>query len=384
MPKVCLVTDTLCDANGVSRFIQDIARVALRKNYEFSVICPTKKSYCTKAKNLKIITPLISFPMPFYHELDLVVPPFLKLYKEIKILQPDILHIATPGFVGLVTLMIAKRLKIPVTGTYHTDFPAYIYSNTKSKMAKSITTKYMKYFYGSFKAIFIRSEVYRDKIKETLGFTDENIFTIPPGIYSERFDPKFRNREYWNSIGLDAEYKILLYVGRVSKEKNIEFLIELWQTLLNRGIVQSKNLHLILVGSGKLSEDKVYQKISNLHFLGHKEGDELSTIYASSDLFIFPSTTDTLGQVVIEAFSSGLPALVTDEGGPKTIVGDAGLCGFSFSIDKPYLWIESIETLLQNSKQLEDMSQNCRDKASKMHIEDSFDYFWKQTVLLID
>jgi len=173
-------------------------------------------------------------------------------------------------------------------------------------------------------------------------------------------------------------------VGSVSKDKNIEFLIELWQSLLQRGIVQSKNLHLILVGSGKLSEDKVYQKISNLHFLGYKEGDELSIIYASSDLFIFLSTTDTLGQVVIEAFYSGLPALVTDKGGPKTIIGDDGLCGYALSIEKPYLWIESIETIFQNPKQLKDMSKNCRYKASKMHIEDSFDYFWKQTLLFID
>lgn len=173
-------------------------------------------------------------------------------------------------------------------------------------------------------------------------------------------------------------------MGSVSKDKNIEFLIELWQSLLQRGIVQSKNLHLILVGSGKLSEDKVYQKISNLHFLGYKEGDELSIIYASSDLFIFLSTTDTLGQVVIEAFSSGLPSLVTDKGGPKTIIGDDGLCGYALSIEKPYLWIESIETIFQNPKQLKDMSKNCRYKASKMHIEDSFDYFWKQTLLLID
>ncbi len=383
MSKVCLVTDTLCDANGVSRFIQDIASVAQNKNHKFSVICSTRKSYCSKTENMKVIAPWISFPMPFYHELDLVVPPFLTLYKEIKTSQPDILHIATPGFTGLVSLMIAKRLQIPVTGTYHTDFPAYIYSNTKNKFAKYITTKYMKYFYSSFKGIFIRSEVYREEIKKSLGFLDEHIFTIPPGISTKKFDPKFRDRSYWNTIGLDAKCKIILYVGRVSKEKNIPFLIELWLSLLERDIIQSQNLHLVLVGSGSLSVSKEYQKILNLHFLGHKEGDELSTIYASSDLFIFPSTTDTLGQVVIEAFSSGLPALVSDEGGPKTIIGEAGLCGYALSINKLDLWKETLEILFQNPKQLDDMSQHCRKKASKMHIEDSYDYFWKQTLSII-
>ncbi len=156
--KICLFTDTICDANGVSRFLQDMAKESVKNDVTLNILSSTSKSYCEKFENVFIFKPLLKMKMPFYKELDLVFPPFLQMSQKVKELQPDVIHISTPGFVGFIGLLIALKNKIPIVGTYHTDFPMYIYSNTKSKLAKNITKFYMKLFYKKFHYLITRSK----------------------------------------------------------------------------------------------------------------------------------------------------------------------------------------------------------------------------------
>ena len=381
--RICLVTDTLCDANGVSRFIQDIAHCAIETKHTFLALCATKKGYCHILPNMQIFNPSIAIRMPFYHELDLVLPPFLKLYRAIKTFSPDIIHIATPGITGWMALWIAKRLNLPVTGTYHTDFPAYLHSNTGRQWIYHLSTYCLKRFYNPFSSIFIRSEVYRQKLREELGFSSENILTIPPGIDTKKFDPKFCNRSYWHQYRIPSNAKILLYIGRISVEKNIHFLTELFSRLQKDPSLDTKNVHLVLVGSGAFVEKIAKLHIPNLHLLGHKGGLELSTIYASSDLFLFPSTTDTLGQVVIEAMASGLPVIASDQGGPKTIIGTDAKVGYTLDIHQPNLWKTKLYELVTNDTLRIQLAQNAHQKASLMQIEKSFHFWWEQSAKMV-
>ncbi len=381
--RICLVTDTLCDANGVSRFIQDIATCAQNMQRDFLAICATKKPYCKKLPNIKIIKPRLAFRMPYYPQLDLVIPPLLKLYHEIKRFDPDIIHIATPGLTGWMALFIAKKLKIPITGTYHTDFPAYMLSNTKSHFVANKTRWFMKQFYRPFSGIFIRSQLYKNIVKEELGFEDNTIFAIPPGIDTAKFDKKFKNKTYWHQHKIPKHAKILLYVGRISIEKNIPFLIDLFSDIQNDPSFESKDIHLVLVGSGRLTREIEKRNIPNLHLLGHKSGFELSTIYASSDIFIFPSTTDTLGQVVIEAMASGLAVITSDQGGPKTIIGQNGCVGYALNISESIIWKMYLHKLLFDKKELIKIQKCAYNKAKNMRIEDSFAFFWNKSVTLL-
>ena len=309
--KICLISDTVFDFNGVSRFIQDFAKEAQKYNKKFVVITSTKKSSDTDLLNIINIEPIFRVKMPFYKSLDLVFPNFFKIKAEIKRFKPDLLHISTPGTVGLCALISAKLLKIPVVGIYHTDFPAYMYKNTKSNFIKWGTIKFLKFFYGGYKAIFIRSDQYFKTLKTQLGFSYKNIYLLTAGINIENFNSKFKDDSIWDRYKIDNKRFKVLYVGRVSIEKNVDKLLDLWQK------AKLKNAQLILVGDNEL---KYIVKDKSISYLGRKSGLELSKIYASSDCFIFPSTTDTLGQVVMEALASALPVIVTNKGGPKTFV----------------------------------------------------------------
>jgi len=174
--KICLFTDTFCDANGVSRFLQDMAKESLSSKVELNIITSTVKNYCPKLDNVFILKPFFRIKMPFYKELDLVFPPIRQMVKKVKELQPDVIHISTPGFIGIIGTLIALKYKIPVIGTYHTDFPMYIYSNTRLKLAKNITTLFMKLFYKKFTALVTRSQEYIEVINQDICIKKEKIF----------------------------------------------------------------------------------------------------------------------------------------------------------------------------------------------------------------
>ena len=127
--RVCLFTDTIGDLNGVSRFIQDMARQSLQCGDELHVLTATRKRQ-PELPNIHNFQPSFYMPMPFYPELDLAFPPARAMKERIKALAPDVIHLSTPGPIGMLGYKIAKTLDLPILGTYHTDFPAYVRDNT--------------------------------------------------------------------------------------------------------------------------------------------------------------------------------------------------------------------------------------------------------------
>ena len=320
--------------------------------------------------NLK---PIFALPMPFYKELDLVfVNPF-RLYYFIKRYRPDTIHISTPGPIGFWGMVIAKWLKIPLYGTYHTDFPSYLYANTNSKFVKKTTIYFLRWFYKDFRAIFIRSNEYFDVIKSELRFSEDRIYTIPAGIDLNRFNPNFKDENLWHRVyGLPKDVVVALYVGRLTVEKNVPFLLELWRDIAK----EYPKAWLVMVGSGKYYKKRDEYKKSNILFLGHKEGKELSTIFASVNFFVFPSTTDTLGQVVMEALASGLPVIVSDKGGPKTLVNKDYKNGYILEVDKDRFKSVIVELILDEKKR-EELSIGAKRSAKNFSFANSFNFFWK-------
>ena len=373
--RVLLITDTLCDANGVSRFIQDIAQVSLNKKKSFKFLTSTNKTYCKRLENIIIFKPLIDIKMPYYAELSLVIPPFIKIYRFIKEYNPTSIHISTPGTIGLFALIIAKFLKIPIFSTYHTDFASYIYSNSKSRLFMKIARLYEKWFYRRCKRVFLRSNVYKKLIRDEFKISEDKISTIPAGIDIGRFDINKRDRAYFVQFEIPKDATIALYVGRVTKEKNIEFLIDVWKRVYKK----SPNSWLVLVGSGSFLKRQDELLKFNIKFLGHRDSDELSIIYPSSDFFIFPSNTDTLGQVVIEAMANGLPVLVSNKGGPKSLVTN-GVNGFVLKMNGVDIWSSYINIMI-NSKGLRgNLSKNALKTSKNLSIEKSFEFFWSKHI----
>ncbi|HHH19227.1 MAG TPA: glycosyltransferase family 1 protein [Campylobacterales bacterium] len=374
--RIVLITDTLCDANGVSRFIQDIAKMARQNQSDFTAITSTGKAYCDEADNIVRLQPLLRFKMPFYAELDLAIPPFRTLYRTVKAKMPNAIHISTPGLVGLTGFIIAKMLKVPVYGTYHTDFASYLYSNTRSTLVKKLTRFFEKRFYRACKGVFIRSDIYRPLIQETFKINPEHVFTLPAGIDIHRYSPSYRDPHYWEQYGIDPNATKALYVGRVSTEKNIAFLLEVWKQHHD----PTRNAWLILVGSGSFYHKREEYETYNIKFLGHKDKEELATIYPSSDFFVFPSNSDTLGQVVIEAMASGLPILVSDQGGPQTLISNTTPNGYILEQNKAERWWNTIEGMMTDEEERQRLSSNAAQLSQAFSIEKSFEFFWENHV----
>jgi len=373
---IALFTDTICDANGVSRFLQDMAKEANKKNIEFTILSSTVKSYCDPLPNIEIFKPRFKMKMPFYKELDLVFPPIFKMAKRFKELNPDIVHISTPGFIGLVGLLIAIRYKKTIVGTYHTDFPMYLYKNTKSKLVKNITSFFMRLFYIKFKALATRSREYIDIIHQDIKFKKENIFFLQPGTNIESFDSKYYNEDFLEEYGLDNSFKKFLYVGRATKEKNLDILFEQWKEFYNQSEI--KKSYLLIVGNGDLEKHKEELQKYNVVFLGHKQKEELSSIYASCDCFLFPSTTDTLGQVILESMASATPVIVTDEGGPCGIVGGSVKeVGYIIKSQDNQGWIDKLNEIEKNIIDVKAIGENAYEYAQSFSIAHTFDSFYK-------
>jgi glycosyltransferase involved in cell wall biosynthesis len=372
--RVSLFTDTLGDINGVSRFIQNVAQRAHETGRDLQVITSTRMTV-PDAPNIYNFKPIFTGTMPGYSTLEAVLPPILPILRHIDQHQPDAIHISTPGAVGMVGYLAAKMLRVPVLGVYHTDFPAYIDHLFDDEAFTFACSRFMRFFYAPFRAIFTRSDDYVQSL-ERLGIERGRVLHLKPGIEVQKFHTRFADRESWRTYGLDPKRAKVLYIGRVSVEKNLPLLSSVWKQTSKRLREHGLEADLIVVGDGPFRPQMERElKGCNASFLGFRHGDELSRLYASSDLFVFPSTTDTLGQVVMESQASGLPVLVSDQGGPKEVVRE-GETGFVLSASDPNAWVEKIVALVADDERRARMGAAAHASMQEMSLESSFEHFW--------
>lgn len=371
--RVCIFTDTLGDLNGVSRFIQDMGEQALDAGFDLHIVTSTAKN-CPDLPNVHNLPPRWRFPMPYYRELDFAFPSSRALEQKLLELAPDMLHISTPGPVGFAAQKLARKHNLPMMSTYHTDFPAYIKKQTGSETAKKITDAVMARFYKPFKLVFTRSAAYIDIMKNDIRIAEERSAFLAPGTNRTRFNPSHTDPKVFAHYGTMEEGLKVLYVGRISKEKNIPFLMEVWSLFKARH--PEDDTELMLVGEGSLRHKPEYTLLDGVIFAGPVTGEDLSRLYASSDLFVFPSMTDTLGQVVMEAQASGVCTLVSDQGGPQSIVmhqGNPG--GMVVKGNDTEAWVEALETALGNATLRHHLGAQGNINMQDFDIGDSFTHF---------
>jgi glycosyltransferase involved in cell wall biosynthesis len=370
--KVGLFTDTFDDMNGVSRFIRDMGEHARRENFHLTVHTCTgdPKFDLPNRRNFK---PLLSRPMPYYQNLQLNVPPLLEMLELADREQYDVIHVSTPGPVGMVGYLASKMLRVPMLSTYHTDFPAYVAQLTGDYRMTTVCESFMSWFYQRAAAVFSRSVAYHFNLRE-LGVEDERLRTITPGINTDKFNPKHRDALVWSQYGVAPKAHKLLYVGRISVEKNLPLLVKAFRELAAR----RGDVHLVIAGEGPYEEQMKKELAGQpVTFCGARNDAQLGPLYASSDLFVFPSRTDTLGQVVMEAQASGLPTLVSTEGGPREII-DPDRSGLVLSATESTPWVDAIDKLLNDPARREQMSQAALFRAQRYSLRNSFLDFWNE------
>lgn len=381
--RVTLFTDTLGDVNGVCRFIRNVADRAAETGRDLRVVTSTPRPLQPRG-NVTNFEPLFHTKMPGYETLDVTLPPLLPILRHVESHRPDVIHISTPGPVGIVGLIAARMLRVPVVGVYHTDFPAYIDNLFDDFTFTSASEWYMRWFYSGFRAILTRSTGYTGSLMR-LGLDAGRIRPLAPGFEAAKFNPRFRDDSIWARLetqcgaaarGLSRHGFKAIYVGRVSVEKNFQLLIESWKHVAKAARRSGVPMDLVVVGDGP-DRARAEKELRGLHahFLGFRHDAELSAIYAGGDLFVFPSVTDTLGQVVMEAQASGLPVIVTDRGGPREVV-QHGVTGRVIPADDPAAWARAILDFAENPDRRREMGRAAAEAMLAYDMASSFERFW--------
>lgn len=375
--RVMKFTDTLADVNGVCRFIQNAARRAHDTGRDLTVVTSTRFEIPVKdLPNIVNFDPVFATKMPKYENLELALPPILKMLRFADQKRPDVIHLSTPGPVGCVGMLAAKLLRVPVVGVYHTDFPAYVDRLFDDRAATATCEKAMSVFYKPFKAVFTRSADYADSLR-TLGLRDDQIVRLRAGYDDRHFSPAYRDPSIWSAHGLERDSVKVLFCGRVSVEKSLPLLTEIWPGVRRAAGERGVRTELVIIGDGPYRATMQRElRGQHAHFLGFRHGAELSALYASCDLFAFPSTTDTLGQVVMESQASGMPVLVTDVGGPQEVV-DHGVTGLVLPAGDKARWTEALVRLICDPQSRARMGSEACAFMKPRTFAASFDHYWE-------
>jgi glycosyltransferase involved in cell wall biosynthesis len=250
---------------------------------------------------IEMITPnqFKTIPCPTYPDISLSLFPGKGVARKIKEFEPDAIHIATEGPLGLSARAYAVRNRLPFSTAYHTRFPEYVHARTGIPL--SWTYAFLRWFHGPSMAVMAPTIVVKDDL-EKFGFT--NVVLWSRGVDTEVFQMQ-------ESKALNSAHPIFLYVGRVAVEKNINAFLEI-------DLPGSK----WVVGDGPAMA-KIKQQYPNVNYLGVLQQPELAKVYAAADVFVFPSKTDTFGLVLLEAMACGTPVAAYPVTGPIDVLGDS-------------------------------------------------------------
>ncbi|MBA3960712.1 MAG: glycosyltransferase [Chthoniobacterales bacterium] len=364
-------TDTLEDVNGVATTIRKMTAAAAEAGEEL-VVVTSRGELTVDGIPIKNFRPIGEFELPEYELQKLSFPPILQMLDYVQREGFSEVIISTPGPIGLTALLAAKMLNLETSGIYHTDFPQYIRILTEDSFLESLAWKYMHWFYGQCDTLFVNSEQYRQSWIGR-GIAPAKIKILPRGLDTELFTPGRSETNYWRQFGCNGSGVRLLYVGRVSKEKDLDVLVQAFRLLRQEKLP----VQLSVVGHGPYSKT-LAEQLPEACFTGYLTGEALASAYASADIFVFPSTTDTFGNVIIEAQAAGLPAVVSDEGGPAELIRD-GETGFITKARDAADFARGIRRLVEDEELRRQMQTAARRSVQDRSWPNAFSKFWEMT-----
>ncbi|MDY6951513.1 MAG: glycosyltransferase [Thermodesulfobacteriota bacterium] len=367
--KIAHFTDTFHDVNGVALTLKMQVEMAQKQKKQLTIITCGHE---TETPGVITFSPIGTFEMPEYPLMQLHYPPLLEMLDYCYEQGFTHIHSATPGPIGLAALAIARIMSLPIYGTYHTALPQYVSQLTEDPSMGELVWKYVGWYYSQMDKVYVPSHATRDELAAK-GIKKEKIRFYSRGIDIERFHPSKRNGFLKSRFGVADGNLKFLYVGRVSREKNLDLLADSYRKLAE----MRPGIHLVVVGNGPyLAEMKKALNGVPVTFTGFLEGEDLAEAYASGDVFLFPSTTDTFGNVVLEAQASGLPVVVTDQGGPRENLID-GKTGFIVPADAPEAFVRAALKLIDDASLLASMKQHARTYAENRSFESAYSQLWE-------
>jgi len=325
--RVALVTETFPpEVNGVAMTVDRLARSLQARDHDLQIVRPRQSSdvYDRDGSRLGLEQVLTrGLPIPRYPELRLGLPAKRSLQALWSLRRPDVVHIATEGPLGWSALRVARKLRLPVSTDFRTNFHAYSRHYGLGWMERSIAG-YLRRFHNQADCTLVPTNELQDSLAAA-GF--ERLIVVERGVDADQFSPNHRSQVLRSSWGLQEHDMAALYVGRLAPEKNLSLLVQAFEAMQAR----NPRWRLVVVGDGP-ERAALAARCPSAVMLGSLTGQALSQAYASSDLFLFPSLTETFGNVVPEAMSSGLPVLAFGYAAAAQLVrigqnGELATCG---------------------------------------------------------
>lgn len=328
VPRVAFLADTFHEVNGAARTCRELAAFARRSGYPFlSVRFAGHESFASDGPFEILELKRSPFSIAVDHDLsfDLLFHRLLEpLERSLRLFAPDLIHVMSPGELGILGAFAAWRLRVPLVASWHTNIHEYAArrfpfgSSGVRNWVQNFALRQILRLYERGALLLAPSAELTEMLQDRTG---KPALLMTRGVDTAAFSPEHRRRS-------DQTF-VIGYVGRLMPEKGVRFFARLEQYLINTG---ANDFRVFIAGRGS-EELWLRENLRNAEFQGILDPQALGRAYANMDLFVFPSRTDTFGNVVQEALASGVPALVTDDGGPKTIV-EHGVTGLVASSDE--------------------------------------------------
>jgi glycosyltransferase involved in cell wall biosynthesis len=315
--KIAIVTETyLPQINGVSTTLERLVSHLQAQGDSVHLLMPRYRDDPTRPQSGPEISEFGALPLPWYSEILLPFSRPAAIRSILRASNPDLVHIATEGPLGLAALLAAEKLRLPVISSFHTNFPMYLDSYRLGLIEKA-AWGYLRWFHNRTAQTFCPTPSVR-RILINKGFQRVGIWGR--GVDSGRFSPDKRDPHCRAQLGLSTEDVAFVYCGRLAVEKNLLLLMEAFHR------IRDPHARLLLIGDGPLRSQLAANAGQRVIFTGYRQGEELARLYASADIMVFPSRTETFGNVILEAMASGLPVIGFRTPGPQDIITD-GLTG---------------------------------------------------------
>jgi len=366
--RIALVTETFPpEVNGVAMTNQRLVRGLLHKGHEICLIKPKRADALAPESDRLTIHEVFGIPIPNYAGLKLGLPHPGELEHCFEAYKPDIVHVATEGPLGLSALNAARKLRIPVSSTFHTNFQDYC-ADYGAAFAGRGMMAYLRWFHNACALTTVPdpSLIQRLTLERV-----ERLEMLGRGADTDLFHPGKRDAELRQSWGADAHGPVALYVGRAAAEKDIPLSLEAWKQARQ----QHPDLKMVVVGDGPVRQ-KYEAQWPEVHFAGMRYDEDLARHYASADLFIFGSTSETFGNVVIEAMASGLAVLTYDYAAGRQFI-QTGENGYLAPLNDRETFIACVERILEDPAHMQTIRTNARQTVEAYPWQATIDRFEK-------
>jgi glycosyltransferase involved in cell wall biosynthesis/predicted metal-dependent phosphoesterase TrpH len=309
LPRIAILADGIGSTHGVTRTIEEIRQRGV-PGFEIDVVG-------TDPEVDRRLSAVAEIDVPFYPGLRIGVPSLPVAVQTLAGLDGDgydAIHVCSPGPAGVAGALVARALGLPLVGSYHTELSAYAGLRSGEQRVADAMALAVGAFYRSCDVVLSPSPA-SDAALDTIGMPSERVLRWDRGVDTSRFHPSLRGESR------PAGRIDVMYSGRVTREKGADLLADAFLRARARaGSEIGPRLHLLLAGGGPESEHVRERLGEHASFLGWLEGDALARAYANADIFLFPSATDTFGQVILEAQASGLPVIAVARGGPLSLI----------------------------------------------------------------